>query len=156
MVKQVNQFSVAIDAWKTSVDDMESFVNEKQREISVISEEEAELKSLGQPYFGKDRKDLRKQSSRLFNEHNNLFNNPIQGASQIKSIKKMVEKGELPSWVQEIAAEAFKKGISIKEYFKFMKTPAYDKFLDKQIESLESVYKRKKQNLESIVKRGSK
>ena len=85
----------------------------------------------------------------------NVLFEQTPNATTIKKMKNMVKDGELPEFFPIIAAEAGKRGMSINKYIEFMKSTEYDTFLDDKIKQLESRYKKKKQNLESIVKRGS-
>lgn len=155
MVKQVNNVSKAIDAYNIKVNEIENLSNQYLKKLKDSQEENEMLKEEGIRWTSADRRKVRSDIKKARSEYISLFQT-TPTASSIAKIKKLIEKEELPQYMEVIAGEAAGRGISINEYIEFMKTSEYDNFLDKKMSSLENKYKVKKKNLESIVKRGSK
>ena len=155
MVKQVNTVAKSIDAYKIKVNEVEDLSNKYLNKLQNAEEENEMLKEEGIKWSGADRIRVRANIKKSRSDYNALFQS-TPTASSISQIKKLIEKEELPEYMEVLAGEASRRGISINEYIKFMKTPEYDRFLDSKLNQLESKYKTKEKNLESIVKRGSK
>ena len=155
MVKQVNTVSKIINAYKIKVNEVEDLSNKYLKELQGAEEENEMLKEEGIKWSGVDRRRIRANIKKSRSDYNTLFQS-TPTASSISQIKKLIEKEELPQYMEVLAGEAGRRGISINEYIEFMKTPEYDGFLDSKLNQLESRYKTKEKNLKSIVKRGSK
>ena len=152
-VNKVNKEALSITAWNTSREDMLKDEEKLTKEIGILRDEDIEMKNLGLRYFSKERKEIRKKLNSLRTKHESLW---LISPGNIPLLKKQAEKGDIPVWYPELAAEAWKKGISMNKYVKYyMNTPEFDKFLDKRLDILNQRYDIQKERLDKIIAKGS-
>ena len=138
-VGQLNQISGQLSEFDEDYTKIKEWEEGESLPLKELREEERLLKESGAGFLDPERKELRKEISKLQQEYSEIFTNPPEMVIQIAR-----KKGD--KWLQKIAAAAFHRGMNLREYMRWM---------EKEQDKLKKEYDSKKDKLNTIVSRGS-
>ena len=138
-VGQLNQISGQLSEFDEDYTKIKEWEEGESLPLKELREEEQLLKDSGAGFLDPERKELRKEISKLQQEYDKIFTYPPETVVKIAK-----QKGD--DWLAKVAAGAFRKGMNLREYMRWM---------EKEQDKLKKEYDSKKDKLNTVVSRGS-